>query len=81
LLFSTKYKVIQLWPRKLQRRLDRGQQKTKPEVDHSRGFLMVRCFSEDQIRRLLGWDPLIAAMEEALTAFSRGKVIQRCVKC
>ena len=37
---------------------------------------MVRCFSEEEIRRLLGWDPLIAAMEEALIAFSRGSVIQ-----
>ena len=37
---------------------------------------MVRYFSEDEIRRLLRWDPLIAAMEEALIAFSRGDVIQ-----
>ncbi len=37
---------------------------------------MVRYFGEDEIRRLLGWDPLIAAMEEALIVFSHGSVIQ-----
>lgn len=37
---------------------------------------MVRYFSEDEIRRLLRWDTLIAAMEEALIAFSAGDVIQ-----
>lgn len=37
---------------------------------------MVMYLGEDEIRRLLGWDPLIAAMEAALIAFSRGGVIQ-----
>jgi thiomorpholine-carboxylate dehydrogenase len=37
---------------------------------------MVMYLGEDEIRNLLGWDPLIAAMEAALIAFSRGSVIQ-----
>ncbi len=37
---------------------------------------MVMLLGEDEIRRLLRWDPLIAAMEEALAAFSRGEVLQ-----
>src|SRR5271165_2440175 len=37
---------------------------------------MVVYLGEDEIRRLLGWDPLIAAMEAALAAFSAGRVIQ-----
>lgn len=37
---------------------------------------MARYIGEDEIRRLLGWDPLIAAMEAALIAFSRGGVVQ-----
>jgi ornithine cyclodeaminase/alanine dehydrogenase-like protein (mu-crystallin family) len=37
---------------------------------------MVMCLSEGDVRRLLDWDPLIAAMAAALTAFSSGRVIQ-----
>src|SRR5262249_9244339 len=36
----------------------------------------VRYLNEDDVRRLLRWDELIAAMEPALAAFSRGRVIQ-----
>jgi ornithine cyclodeaminase/alanine dehydrogenase-like protein (mu-crystallin family) len=37
---------------------------------------MVSYFDEAQVRQVLQWDPLIAAMERALTAFSAGKVTQ-----
>ena len=37
---------------------------------------MVRYIDEDEIRRLLRWDELIPAMEAALCAFSRGRVLQ-----
>jgi ornithine cyclodeaminase/alanine dehydrogenase-like protein (mu-crystallin family) len=37
---------------------------------------MVSYFDEAQVRKLLQWDPLIVAMEQALTAFSAGKVVQ-----
>ena len=37
---------------------------------------MVMYLGEDDIRQLLGWDRLIAAMETALAAFSTGRVIQ-----
>jgi thiomorpholine-carboxylate dehydrogenase len=37
---------------------------------------MAMYLSEGDIRRLLGWEPLIAAMEAALAAFSTGRVIQ-----
>lgn len=33
-------------------------------------------FDEESVRRLLDWDKLIAAMESALAAFSRGEVVQ-----
>jgi ornithine cyclodeaminase/alanine dehydrogenase-like protein (mu-crystallin family) len=36
----------------------------------------VRYLDEDDVRRLLRWDELIAEMETALAAFSRGRVIQ-----
>ena len=36
----------------------------------------MRYLTEDDVRRLLRWDELIPAMEAALTAFSRGGVIQ-----
>jgi thiomorpholine-carboxylate dehydrogenase len=36
----------------------------------------VRYLNEDDVRRLLRWDELIPAMEVALAAFSRGRVIQ-----
>jgi len=36
----------------------------------------VRYLNEDDVRRLLRWDELIAAMEAALAAFSAGRVIQ-----
>jgi ornithine cyclodeaminase/alanine dehydrogenase-like protein (mu-crystallin family) len=36
----------------------------------------VRYLTEDDVRRLLRWDELIPAMEAALAAFSRGRVIQ-----
>jgi ornithine cyclodeaminase/alanine dehydrogenase-like protein (mu-crystallin family) len=36
----------------------------------------VRYLDEDDVRRLLRWDELIAAMEAALAAFSAGRVIQ-----
>jgi thiomorpholine-carboxylate dehydrogenase len=36
----------------------------------------VRYLDEDDVRRLLRWDELIPAMEAALAAFSRGRVIQ-----
>src|ERR1700724_2276420 len=36
----------------------------------------VRYLTEDDVRRLLRWDELIAAMEAALAAFSAGRVIQ-----
>ncbi len=42
---------------------------------------MVRYFSEDEIGQLLRWDTLIAAMEEALIAFSAGDVSSRYAKC
>src|SRR5260370_31960336 len=38
--------------------------------------LMVRQLDEAAIRRVLHWDKLIAAMEEALAAFSAGRVLQ-----
>ena len=34
------------------------------------------CLDEAQVRRLLRWEQLIPAMEEALAAFSRGDVLQ-----
>ena len=37
---------------------------------------MLRYIDEDEIRRLLRWDELIPAMEAALCAFSRGRVLQ-----
>ena len=37
---------------------------------------MVMHLDEDDIRHLLRWDSLIAAMEQALAAFSAGKVLQ-----
>ena len=37
---------------------------------------MVMYLSEDRIGGLLGWDELIATMEEALAGFSLGRVIQ-----
>lgn len=37
---------------------------------------MVTYLGEDEVRRLLDWDPLIAAMELALANFSTGRVIQ-----
>lgn len=37
---------------------------------------MVMHLGEDEIRPLLSWGPLIAAMETALAAFSQGRVIQ-----
>jgi ornithine cyclodeaminase/alanine dehydrogenase-like protein (mu-crystallin family) len=37
---------------------------------------LVRYIDEDEIRRLLRWDELIPAMEAALAAFSRGRVLQ-----
>ncbi len=37
---------------------------------------MVMHLDEAAIRRVLRWDPLIAAMERALTAFSAGRVLQ-----
>lgn len=37
---------------------------------------MVMYLGEDEIRPLLDWDRLIAAMEAALAAFSRGRVVQ-----
>lgn len=36
----------------------------------------MRYLDEDDVRRLLRWDELIPAMEAALVAFSRGRVIQ-----
>src|SRR5262245_4081245 len=36
----------------------------------------MRFFAEADVRRLLHWKPLIAAMETALAEFSSGKVIQ-----
>jgi ornithine cyclodeaminase/alanine dehydrogenase-like protein (mu-crystallin family) len=36
----------------------------------------VKYLGEDDVRRLLAWDELIPAMEAALAAFSRGRVIQ-----
>jgi ornithine cyclodeaminase/alanine dehydrogenase-like protein (mu-crystallin family) len=36
----------------------------------------MRHFDEAAVRALLRWDPLIAAMEEALITFSSGRVIQ-----
>jgi len=36
----------------------------------------MRYLNEDDVRRLLRWDELIPAMEAALAAFSRGRVIQ-----
>ena len=37
---------------------------------------MLMTLDEAAVRRLLQWDPLITAMESALVAFSRGRVIQ-----
>src|SRR6516164_8035860 len=37
---------------------------------------MVMFLGEAEVRKSLGWKPLIAAMETALTAFSAGRVIQ-----
>jgi ornithine cyclodeaminase/alanine dehydrogenase-like protein (mu-crystallin family) len=37
---------------------------------------MVMLFGEAEVRKLLDWKPLIAAMETALAAFSAGRVIQ-----
>jgi ornithine cyclodeaminase/alanine dehydrogenase-like protein (mu-crystallin family) len=37
---------------------------------------LVRYLDEDDVRRLLKWDELIPAMEAALAAFSRGRVLQ-----
>jgi thiomorpholine-carboxylate dehydrogenase len=37
---------------------------------------MVRYLDEASVRAVLRWDPLIAAMESALAAFSSGQVIQ-----
>jgi len=37
---------------------------------------LLRYIDEDEIRRLLRWDELIPAMEAALCAFSRGRVLQ-----
>ena len=37
---------------------------------------MVRYLDEASVRAVLQWDPLIAAMEPALAAFSSGRVIQ-----
>jgi hypothetical protein len=37
---------------------------------------MVMHLDEDAVGAVLEWDPLIAAMEAALTALSRGRVIQ-----
>jgi thiomorpholine-carboxylate dehydrogenase len=37
---------------------------------------MVMHLDEDAVRAVLRWDPLIACMEAALTALSRGRVIQ-----
>jgi len=36
----------------------------------------MRMFNEDDVRRLLRWEELIPAMEAALAAFSRGRVLQ-----
>jgi ornithine cyclodeaminase/alanine dehydrogenase-like protein (mu-crystallin family) len=38
--------------------------------------MMVRYLAEASVRAVLRWDPLIAAMESALAAFSSGQVIQ-----
>jgi ornithine cyclodeaminase/alanine dehydrogenase-like protein (mu-crystallin family) len=37
---------------------------------------MVTNLSEEDVRAVLGWDDLIAAMEKALAAFSSGEVLQ-----
>jgi thiomorpholine-carboxylate dehydrogenase len=37
---------------------------------------MVRYLDEASVRAVLGWEPLIAAMERALAAFSAGRVLQ-----
>ena len=37
---------------------------------------MMRYFDEVSVRAVLRWDPLIAAMEPALAAFSSGRVLQ-----
>src|SRR6202022_1671238 len=37
---------------------------------------MVICLDEQRVRDLLHWDRLIAAMEQALAAFSSGRVLQ-----
>ena len=37
---------------------------------------MLRYLDEASVRAVLRWDPLIAAMESALAAFSSGQVIQ-----
>ena len=37
---------------------------------------MVRYLDEASVRAVLGWEPLIAAMEAALAAFSCGRVLQ-----
>ena len=36
----------------------------------------MRYLDEADVRAVLRWDPLIAAMESALVAFSSGRVIQ-----
>ena len=43
---------------------------------HEGSLAMVMHLGEDEIRPLLAWEPLIAAMETALAAFSQGRVIQ-----
>jgi len=37
---------------------------------------MVSYLDEARVREVLRWDPLIAAMESAVTSFSAGQVIQ-----
>ena len=37
---------------------------------------MVRYLDEASVRAVLDWEPLIAAMEPALAAFSTGRVLQ-----
>jgi thiomorpholine-carboxylate dehydrogenase len=37
---------------------------------------MARYIDEDRVRTVLDWEPLIAAMAEALAAFSAGRVLQ-----
>jgi ornithine cyclodeaminase/alanine dehydrogenase-like protein (mu-crystallin family) len=42
---------------------------------------MVRYLDEASVRAVLQWDPLIAAMESALAAFSSGQVFSPCATC